>query len=265
MAANHEPAGTSSGPATAEDPLVLAHLSDTHLDGGARSQARAQQVMDYLEALPGELAAIVVTGDITDNGLPAEWEQAGKVLTSQRFPVLTCPGNHDGYSSYEWPLNRSHDLGGAVLVLVDSVIPGRSEGRLGEVTLAWLESTLEQLGGRRVLLGLHHPPVQLHQPWIDEIRLGEAERLAAVLQRHPQVAAVLCGHAHTAGVATFAGRPVLVAPGVASTLCLPWEIDGPPAWKNSLDFAQPPGVAFHVLTGDGRLTTHFRVVTDDGL
>jgi len=54
---------------------------------------------------------------------------------------------------------------------------------------------------------------------------------------------------------TFAGLPLLVAPGVVSTVRLPWE--GGPV----VDHDQPPMLAFHVLDDDGRLTTHVRAVT----
>ena len=46
-----------------------------------------------------------------------------------------------------------------------------------------------------------------------------------------------------------------IAPGVVSTLRLPWEGDGP-----LVDLRQPPGVAFHVYDAAGQLTTHYRVV-----
>src|SRR5690349_10918662 len=98
--------------------------------------------MDYLHALPGRIDAIVVTGDITNNGLPEEHEQASKVLRSP-LPLYTCPGNHDGYIPYpEWPLNEVHDLGEATLILCDSVIPGRDDGAFSEQTLDWLTGTL---------------------------------------------------------------------------------------------------------------------------
>ena len=48
----------------------------------------------------------------------------------------------------------------------------------------------------------------------------------------------------------------MAAPGVVSTLRMPWEgdKDGP------IDYALPPMLAFHVHDDEGRLTTHFRVV-----
>jgi len=77
---------------------------------------------------------------------------------------------------------------------------------------------------------------------------------AAVLAKHRQVAAVITGHAHTAAVSTFAGRPLIVGPAITWTLRLPWEGD------QAADLEQPPGLAFHILDDDGRLTTHYRVV-----
>jgi hypothetical protein len=64
----------------------------------------------------------------------------------------------------------------------------------------------------------------------------------------------LCGHAHTPAAATFGGVPLRVAPGVFSTLVVPWE------GGLILDEQAPPGVAIHVFDGGG-LTTHYRVVT----
>lgn len=71
---------------------------------------------------------------------------------------------------------------------------------------------------------------------------------------HPEVAAVVTGHGHTATASVFAGGPLIVGPAVTGTLRLPWE--GPDA----ADRDRPPAPAFHVLDTAGRLTTHFRAV-----
>ncbi|MFC7640762.1 metallophosphoesterase [Streptosporangium lutulentum] len=49
--------------------IVIAHLSDIHIDGGQRSIGRTQAVMDHLEDLPYDLDAVLVTGDIADHAL----------------------------------------------------------------------------------------------------------------------------------------------------------------------------------------------------
>lgn len=246
--------------------LVFAHLSDTHIDGTPRAADRTRAVMAYLDGLPYDLDAVLVTGDIADHGLPGEYEEARELLKS-RHPVFPCPGNHDvraafrevllGEPAGSGPLNQVRRAAGAVFALCDSSIPGRPDGRLDDETLAWLATVLaETPPATPVLVAFHHPPVVLHSPYVDAIRQFEEERLAALLSGYPNVPALLCGHAHTPAATTFAGRPLLVAPGVVSTLRLPWERgdDG-----DLVDLLHPPALAFHVLDDDGRLTTHYRV------
>ncbi|MEU4535998.1 metallophosphoesterase [Streptosporangium sp. NPDC023825] len=253
--------------------IVIAHLSDTHIDGGRRSAERTRAVMDHLEDLPHDLDAVLVTGDIADHALPEEYERARRLLTS-RHPVMICPGNHDERAAFRRhllgqpettaPINQVHHAAGVVIALCDSSVPGRDEGFLEDETLAWLEETLARAPARvPVLVGFHHPPARLHVPFVDGIRQFGAERLAAIADRHHNLAAFLCGHAHTPAATTFAGRPLLVAPGVVSTLRLPWERRAHPEDHVHLD--QPPALAFHVLDDEGRLTTHYRCVPTPGV
>ncbi|WP_405977448.1 metallophosphoesterase [Streptomyces sp. NBC_00158] len=249
--------------------IVIAQLSDVHLDGGPRAAERTRAVLEYLDGLPYDLAAVLVSGDIADHGTPGEYEEARKLLTS-RHPLVICPGNHDervafrrGLLGEEEPSAAPVDQvlrgEGFVLAVCDSSVPGEDHGYLEDSTLEWLDGVL---GGTPpevpVLVAFHHPPVELHTPYVDGIRQFGEERLEALARRHPHLRAFLCGHAHTAAATTFAGRPLLVAPGVVSTLRLPWETQTGPGHHVHLD--EPPAVAFHVLGEDGRLTTHYRVV-----
>ncbi|WUW25263.1 metallophosphoesterase [Streptomyces sp. NBC_01463] len=243
---------------------LLAQISDLHLDGTERATRRATRVMDYLRALPRPVDALLVTGDIADHGDEREYEEAARILAAP-FPVLTCPGNHDARPAYrrallgeapgDGPVNRCHHIAGTAVLMCDSTIPGRDEGRLDDETLAWIDTTLTALPrDTPALIAFHQPPVALHHPLPDSGMLEEPGRLAGLLAAHPRVVAVLTGHAHTAAASTFAARPLIVGPAVTWTLRLPWEA-GRPA-----DLDQPPGLAFHVLDDDHRLTTHYRVV-----
>ncbi|MET9323622.1 metallophosphoesterase [Streptomyces sp. NPDC003038] len=252
--------------------IVIAQLSDVHLDGDRRAADRTRAVMEYLDALPYDLDAVLVSGDIADHGSAAEYEEARKVLRS-RHPLVVCPGNHDERVAFRQvlldegpsavasaePVDQVLRGDGFVLAVCDSSVPGEHHGFLGESTLAWLEDLLAGTPRETpVLVGFHHPPVPLHTPYVDDIRQFGEERLAELAGRHPHLTAFLCGHAHTAAATTFAGRPLLVAPGVVSTLRLPWEARSGADEHVHLD--EPPAVAFHVLGDDGRLTTHYRVV-----
>lgn len=248
--------------------IVFAHVSDVHIDAEPRSLARTRAVMDYLNALPYDLAAIVVSGDIADHGLDSEYRTARRALTS-RHPVLICPGNHDDRTAFRRslletepsaaPVNQARRTGEYLIALCDSSIPGRNDGFLDDGTLRWLDGELARTPATvPVLIGFHHPPVPLNTPYVDEIRQYGEDRLAEVTGRYPNIAGILCGHAHTAAATTFAGRPLLVAPGVVSTLRLPWERYAHPDDHVHLD--QPPAVAFHILDDGQRLTTHYRSV-----
>ncbi|MGY1438330.1 metallophosphoesterase [Streptomyces reniochalinae] len=253
--------------------FVFAQISDVHLgqdrgDGGARARARAERVLACLAGLPGELDAVLLTGDIADHGTEGEYRLAAELFAAHGVLPLTCPGNHDVRGPYRSvllggdavdasPVNQAHHLPGATLLMCDSSVPGKGHGYLDDTTLTWLDAELDAApDGRPAFVCFHHPPVPLHGQYVDAIRQFGQERLAEVVGRHGNVAGLLCGHSHTPAVTTFAGLPLVAAPGVVSTLRMPWEgeDDGP------LDYELPPLIAFHVHDDEGRLTTHFRAV-----
>ena len=244
--------------------MIFAQISDLHIDDTEHSVSRATRVLQHLNGLPGRLDAILVTGDIADHGHVEEYRQAAKILSSP-YPVLHCPGNHDVRANYrvglndetpsDAPINRVHRLPGATFAMCDSSIPGEDGGVLTADTLAWLDDNLRDTpDDTPAFVCFHHPPAAMHQPYLDSMLLTGQDRLAEVIARHPRVVAILCGHAHTAAATVFAGLPLLVAPGVVSTLVMPWEGDA------IVDRTQPPGIAYHILDDNRRLTTHYRVV-----
>ncbi|KPC90099.1 phosphodiesterase [Streptomyces albus] len=252
--------------------FAFAQISDIHLgqdrsDGGARARERTERVLARLAGLPGALDAVLLTGDVADHGTEAEYRLAAKLFDTYGIRPLLCPGNHDVRGPYRQvllggdpadpaPVNQVHRLPGATFLMCDSSVPGKGHGRLDDGTLAWLDETLARTpDDEPAFVCFHHPPVPLHVQYVDEIRQFGEDRLAEVVGRHRQVAGLLCGHSHTPAVTTFAGVPLVAAPGVVSTLRMPWEEQeaGP------MDYELPPMLAYHVHE-NGRLTTHFRVV-----
>ncbi|GAB3276845.1 metallophosphoesterase [Actinocorallia lasiicapitis] len=239
--------------------LVLAQVSDTHLDLGARNARRARHVMDQVRRLPVD--ALLVTGDIADNAAAAEYEQALEILSCS-VPTVFCPGNHDDRATLrkvllgdgsggDGPVNQALDLDGLSVLLIDSTVPGEIHGRLEDSVLEWLADALDARRGVPTVLGMHHPPVSVGIPWLDGYLLREPDRLEQIVRRFPQVVAVVAGHVHTAAAAAFAGVPVITAPATINTALTPAE----PA---DLDWDLPPGFTLHVWNGTS-LTSHARV------
>ncbi|GIF69132.1 3',5'-cyclic adenosine monophosphate phosphodiesterase CpdA [Asanoa ishikariensis] len=244
--------------------MIIAQLSDLHVDGGERSRRRVERVVRELAGLRPAPDVVLVTGDIADHGAEAEYELA-RELVDLPAPVLYCPGNHDGRAAYrkvllgepasDAPVNRAHRVGGALFAMCDSSIPGQHDGLLEASTLGWLDAELTAAADLPAFVCFHHPPVVLGSPFADQSRQFATDRLASLVAAHPNVVALLCGHAHTPAATTFAGRPLLVAPGVVSTFRLPFE----PA--DTIDQDLPPMLAYHLLDNQRRLTTHYRVVS----
>ncbi|MFI5592873.1 metallophosphoesterase [Amycolatopsis sp. NPDC051758] len=249
--------------------MIIAHLSDLHLDGEARAEERVAAVMGYLAGLAVD--AVVVTGDIADHGAAAEYARAAELL-KHPAPVLVCPGNHDvraefragllGLPPSDEPIDLAQEVGGVLFAMCDSTIPGRGAGFLADETIEWLDGVLSG-GDGPAFVAFHHPPVAVGMPLVDAIRQSGEERLASVLRRHPRVAALLAGHVHTGASTTFAGVPLRIAPGVVSSSLLPVEPGGGRGWDEggALDHDWPPSLLLHVLHDDGRVTTHHRVVS----
>ncbi|MGK8521974.1 metallophosphoesterase [Nocardia asteroides] len=251
--------------------ILVAQVSDTHFDLGARNADRVQRVMAFLAGLRRRPDAILVTGDVTESGKPEQYAEA-KLAFDAEIPVFAIPGNHDdragfrtallGEPSSDAPINRVHRVGALTIALLDSSVPGEAGGRLAEETYRWLGDVLDAApAGKPILLALHHPPAHLFSPIVDAISLADPHRLADLVAGDARIVGVLTGHAHSAATTTFGGRPLLVAPSTASVLSGEWELDLP---DHVMDYAPDPAVSLHIIDDDYRLTTHFRTVPMGG-
>jgi len=248
--------------------FFLAHLSDPHLSSLSgvrftsllnkrlfgylswRRRRRGIHSPHILEALLDDLATsgpdhVVVTGDLTHLGLPAEFSEAARWLARLGPPqaVTVVPGNHDTYvaASFletfaKWAPYLAADEGAftglypnlrvrgpAALIGLSSARPSApfmAVGSLGRAQLKRLEELLAQTGRRgllRIVL-LHHPPVAGSISW--RKRLTDAGPLARVLAREG-AELILHGHAHVSLTRQLvAGRwriPVLGVPSASDS------------------------------------------------
>lgn len=135
----------------------------------------------------------------------------------------------------------------------DSTRPGHEAGALGSARLGWLDDTLGEQPLTPTLLLLHHPPLLTGVGAMDAIALAVEDRLAleALLEAHPQVRTITCGHVHTTITSAFAGRALLVCPSTNSAL----RLDLRPS--EDIPFAtshEPLGFAVHSFVEDRLLS-----------
>ncbi len=245
-------------------PFLLLQISDTHLGADWKGVDPDECLLRAVEAildLPQRADALVISGDLTQNGAPEEYARLRELVAPLNLEPHVLPGNHDlrgplrkafGLPGQgEEPASHAVDLGPLRLVCLDSTIPGDEAGALDEGRIEWLGATLAAEREKPTVLAMHHPPLSTAIPTFDAIGLAPEWRqaLAEVLASHPQVVRVIAGHVHRPIVAELAGRAVLSAPSTYLQAVL--EFDPAPIAMRP----DPAGFAIHALR-DGALTSH---------
>ncbi len=258
--------------------MILLHLSDLHVRPPGLPAYRvvetsvlAERALRAARDFVPRPDAVVISGDLTDNGLPAEYAELRHML--RRYlggaKLYLIPGNHDRRDHFraalaEFPgVATDPDFVQYVvddlpvrLVMLDSVVPGAGYGELCAKRLAWLDARLAEAPDKPTFVVLHHPPMQCGLPVYDAINLRAADRLGAVLARHPQVDRILCGHHHRAMTGRLGHAIVSVAPSVAHHGAFELDDD---LGRFTLE---PPGYLVHLRTADGGIASHHLFVGD---
>lgn len=254
-------------------PVLLAQLSDLHI--GATEEevdplARLETVVEAVLALPNAVDAVLVSGDVSDDGGEESCRLARSALARFDCPVHVLPGNHDDRARLREafgmsgagaePISYSVEVGSLRLVLLDSNVPGQDPGRFGPRDLAWLDATLGEEPEQPTLLALHHTPLSTGLPGWDAINLdpAEIEALGEVVARHPQLRAIVGGHLHRVAAASLAGCPVLSAPSTYLQARPDFDFD-----DEDVEMVGPPGFALHVFA-DGALSCQVEMLSGDG-
>lgn len=249
-------------------PALLVQLSDLHIganENGFDPVPHLEAVVAAVRSLPNRPDAVLVSGDLTDDGAEGGYELARELLERLDAPLHVLPGNHDDRGRLraafdlpgegDEPVRCSVDVGGLRLVVFDSNVPGQDPGRYDPEQLRWLDAELSAEPARPTLLALHHPPLATGIEEWDGINLepGQRERLAEVVVRHPQLRAIVGGHLHRVAASALAGVPVLAVPSTYLQARPDFETEG-------VELVPHPGFALHVLR-DGELASQVESVS----
>lgn len=247
--------------------FMLAQISDMHIRARAGADdfdplARLGETLTAIRALGAD--AIIATGDLVDDERPEEYVLLAGALREASAPVFLVPGNHDdrelirsafpdhAYLPREGVLSYAIEDYPLRLVAIDQMAIGQTGGVFTTEHADWLEATLSAAPKAPTLVALHHPPIPTYDQLLDRIGLAHAERLAAVIARHPQVKRVVCGHHHRAVLGQIAHAPLFVCPSTAWTFGLALKAGQPLARRG----AETDGWALHVWDEAGGLVTH---------
>jgi Icc protein len=147
-------------------------------------------------------AAVVVKGDLTNDGLDAEYAAflaAYQPAFGDRLHHVR--GNHDAYrhQTYAPEGPQRIDLEGVTIALLDTTVPGRSSGGLSAEQLEWLDTVAAEADRPVLALGHHHvwsPDSNSRPDGYFGIHPDDSERLVEVVARRPAIIAYAAGHTH---------------------------------------------------------------------
>ncbi|WP_112322049.1 phosphodiesterase [Oceanibium sediminis] len=204
-------------------------LASGVLDTRALLRAAIDRLVARLDAL-GPLDAVLLTGDISDDGSPDSYAFARAELDRLQLPLLAIPGNHDarepmraafadtpgmpGSGLVDWTV----DLAGTRVIGLDTLVEGQGGGRLRAESLALLADALDWPGP--VVVALHHPPLHTGIKFMDAIGLENTPALETVLGSAQADVTVIAGHVHGVYHGRIGQHAVATAPAICSAFAL---------------------------------------------
>jgi Icc protein len=197
----------------AQSSTKIALLSDTHIHTdpanayrGFRPHANLEQAVKQVIAYQPSVA--FVCGDAARaDGQLGDYQQLKRMLTPMldQMPVHLALGNHDNRDNFtkvfanpahSAPLaGKKHvsvvDVGVQRWIVLDSLMyVDKVPGHLGQEQRSWLDKTLSEATAKPTVLMVHHTLGEKDGDLLD------TERLFAIVDKHPQVKAILFGHSH---------------------------------------------------------------------
>jgi 3',5'-cyclic-AMP phosphodiesterase len=173
---------------------------------------------------------IVVNGDISQNACTEGYRRFRRAINEISSKLLITVGNQDSRDQLRDELGtnylcstghaQSARHATASVILLDTLIPGRAEGAICAVRIAWLSEQLKLAEKRPVIAIMHHPPANLGVAALDEVALLEGRsKLLEVLSKHSAPVTIFASHHHISATSSIGNMAFHVCPAFA----------GPPA------------------------------------
>ncbi|MDH3743016.1 MAG: phosphodiesterase [Hyphomicrobiales bacterium] len=260
--------------------MLIAQISDSHIArwgrktfGIAPMAENLALCVDHINQLDPKPDLVLVTGDITNEGLLEETERAAHLLGKLHCPFYVIPGNHDDRSRL-WTVFGGQACPARVdefiayvidgydvrLIGMDSTMLGAPSGEICDTRAAWLDARLSEAKEQPTIIFMHHPPVNCGVAETNLDGFAGADRLGDIVEKHSNIERLICGHIHLPAHVRWRGTVVSTAPSMGMQLVLDLTLT-----RASEFILEAPAYQLHHWSSDGPLVTHtVHVRTGDG-
>ncbi len=253
--------------------MLIAQLTDTHItvpkneigDCYVKLEALRNCVsaINKLNTVPD---VVIHTGDLVHNGSDEEYRLTKSIMDKLRVPYFITPGNRDtvtaliknfslqSYQNAETAvLQYATNILGYRLIASDTSTENNNLGFLDFQRLAHLDNLLNEQPERSTVIFMHHPPINLSnsEPLKHEYEnYRMVENFSEIIDRHPQVVGILCGHIHRYLTAWINATPLVVMPPLSKSLC-----------RDPASYSSTPNTAFYLHAFSTKAPVNTEVIT----
>ena len=205
--------------------LKIIQITDCHLvPRGERlftldPTARLRAAVEDINSSHADAHLCVLTGDLAHDGDPRAYAQLRDVLDGLQVDWHLMPGNHDdrrrlceAFPEIETDahgfLQTSLATPAGMFLFLDTMDAGVHSGAYCAERCQWLERALAKAAGQPVYLFMHHPPMPIGMPRLDQYRILDNRQLAQTIDGHRNVRHIFFGHVHRPIAGSWRGVPV---------------------------------------------------------
>jgi 3',5'-cyclic AMP phosphodiesterase CpdA len=255
----------------------IIQLSDLHLTArgeplfGSLPAERLAAAIDLIRRDHTDAALCLLTGDLAEAGDDAAYAELARQVARLPMPTHPLVGNHDDRAALlrHFPdagdgsgfVQRAIELPGCRLLLLDTLDPGHGSGLLCAERLAWLKSQSWRHASP-TLLAMHHPPLAVGIPAMDQYALRNPEEFWAVIEPHRhQIRHILLGHLHRPIGGSWRGIPISCTHSPNHQVALDL-VSRPP--DGAVPGCHEPASFCVVLIGDDSVVVHHQPLDESG-
>jgi Icc protein len=214
------------------DSINIIQITDTHLfateAGRLQGYATNQLFSDAVEKIKSQTRPvdfIFLTGDISQDHSAESYEYAAARLNQLRAPVYWIGGNHDDAPLVQSVFERYenfHLLNHLTTANWDFIALNtcREGTPNGYIVANEMERFLERLevakkNEKHVSIIMHHHPVPLGTPLVDECMLQDNEDFLRIVREYREIKLIVCGHVHGDYVVDLGGKKLEACPAIS--------------------------------------------------
>lgn len=243
----------------------IIQISDCHLGPltseallGLNTDESLHDVLALIAEKETDFDYLICTGDVASAGHETCYRRFIDIVRQYFTQSLAwLPGNHDSAAIMSnvasAPEARAVVQDNWLILLLDSVVPFKVHGNFEQGELDYLEQMLSANPDKHIIVMLHHQPVLVGSAWIDQYILRNADAFFAIIDRFPNVKAVVWGHVHQDFSSQRNGVELIATP----STCVQFK----PKCDDFTVDTQMPGYRWFDLNDDGTFATGVERVT----